>query len=71
MEDIMITKDMTISDILHLAPGAAPIFMSYGLYCLTCPSAASESLETACAVHGISLEPVLSSLNLYFDRLHA
>jgi hybrid cluster-associated redox disulfide protein len=67
----MITKDMTISSILQLDPGAAAIFMSYGLYCLTCPSASGESLETACRVHSIDPEPVLTSLNLYFDRPNA
>ncbi|MBQ8093048.1 MAG: DUF1858 domain-containing protein [Clostridia bacterium] len=66
----MITKSTTIADILRLAPDAAPIFMSYGLYCLSCPSASAESLEEACRVHNIECAPLLASLNLFLGEMH-
>ncbi|MCR5223342.1 MAG: DUF1858 domain-containing protein, partial [Lachnospiraceae bacterium] len=42
-----ITKDMTIGEILRMAPEVAPILMEAGMHCLGCPSAQGESLEEA------------------------
>ena len=58
-----ITKDTIIGDILDIAPDAAPIFMSIGMHCLGCPASRGETVEQACAVHGIPYEEVLAKLN--------
>lgn len=59
----MITKDMTIREILDKKPEAAEVFMEYGMGCLGCPSATGETLEGACDVHGLELEEMLQKLN--------
>lgn len=59
----MITKDMTIGEILDINLEAAEILMEFGMGCLGCPSARTESLEQACLVHGLKLEDVLLKLN--------
>ena len=58
-----ITKDTIIGDILDIAPQAAPVFMSIGMHCLGCPASRGETVEQACAVHGIPYEEVLAKLN--------
>lgn len=58
-----ITKDTIIGDILDIAPEAAPIFMSIGMHCLCCPASRGETVEQACAVHGIPFQEVLDKLN--------
>ena len=48
-----ITKDTIIGDILDLDDSTAPFFLEMGMHCLGCPSARGETLEQACAVHGV------------------
>lgn len=59
----MITKDMTIKEILDQKPEAAQILMGFGMGCLGCPSASMEKLEQACEIHGLELNEVLEKLN--------
>ncbi len=58
-----ITKDTIIGDILDIAPEAAPIFLSIGMHCLGCPSSRGESVEQACAVHGVDADELLEKIN--------
>ena len=58
-----ITKDTIIGDILDIAPATAPIFMSIGMHCLGCPSSRGETVEEACAVHGVDVEKLLAVVN--------
>ncbi|MEN6315996.1 MAG: DUF1858 domain-containing protein [Clostridiaceae bacterium] len=60
-----VTKDMIISDILKLDRGTVPILLNSGMHCLGCPSSAGESLEDACAIHGIDADQVVVELNKY------
>ncbi|NLP14162.1 MAG: DUF1858 domain-containing protein [Clostridium sp.] len=63
-----ITKDMIIADVLQMDRGTAPIFISNGMHCLGCPSSSGESIEEACAVHGLSADKLVKELNDYFDK---
>ena len=58
----MINKDTIIGDILTIAPDAAPILLSVGMHCLGCPASRSETLEQACAVHGVSVDDILAKI---------
>ena len=60
---IEITKDTIIGDILDVAPQTAPIFLSIGMHCLGCPSSRGETVEEACAVHGIDVDKLLAVVN--------
>ena len=40
----MISKDMTIGELLAANPQVAPILMEIGMHCLGCPSAQAETL---------------------------
>ena len=52
----MITKDMTIGEIVNADSSKAEVLMSFGMGCVGCPSAQAETLAEAAVVHGINLE---------------
>ena len=60
---VNITKDTIIGDILDIAPQTAPIFLSIGMHCLGCPCSRGETVEEACAVHGVDCEKLLEVIN--------
>ena len=41
----------------------APYFMEIGMHCLGCPASRGESLEEACAVHGVDCDELIAKLN--------
>ena len=63
-----ITKDMTIQQVIERDMNAAPVFFEQGMFCIGCPSAAGETLEEACMVHGIDCEVLVGNLNEYFGE---
>lgn len=64
---VNITKDNIIMDVLMMDRGTAPIFIQHGMHCLGCPSASGESIEDACAVHGIDADKLVEDLNVFFN----
>ena len=58
-----ITKDTILGDILDAAPQTAPFFLEMGMHCLGCPASRGETLEEACAVHGVSSDELVAKLN--------
>ena len=58
-----ITKDTIIGDILDMDSSTAPFFLEMGMHCLGCPSARGESLEQACAVHGVDPDVLVEKIN--------
>ena len=61
----MITKEMSIGEVLRLDRNTAPIFMQYGMHCLGCPHATAESLQDACVVHGADADALVEKLNAH------
>jgi len=57
-----ITKDTIISDILSIAPDCVPVFRSIGMNCLGCAMSSGETLEQACAAHGVDVDDLLLKL---------
>ncbi|OOB80183.1 MAG: disulfide oxidoreductase [Epulopiscium sp. Nuni2H_MBin003] len=64
-----ISKDMIIGDILQVDKGVIPILMESGMHCLGCPASQGESLEQACAVHGIDVEALTKQINDFLATL--
>lgn len=60
-----VTKDTIIIDVLKLDQGTAPFFFEIGMHCLGCPSASGETIEEACAVHGVDADELVAKLNDY------
>ena len=57
------TKDTLIGDVLDRCPEAAPLFLEIGMHCLGCPASRGESIEEACAVHGVDCDELIAKLN--------
>lgn len=57
------SKDTKIGELLEVAPAKAEILLQAGMHCLGCPAAQEETLEEACAVHGINVEELIEELN--------
>lgn len=58
-----IEKTTKIGEILETAPEKAEILLAAGMHCLGCPASQGESLEEACAVHGIDVDGLVEKLN--------
>ncbi len=56
-------KDTKIGEILEKAPDKAEILLEAGMHCLACPASQAETIEEACAVHGINVDELLEKLN--------
>ena len=59
----MITKDMTIGEVVHADASKAEVLMGFGMGCVGCPSAQAETIEEAAMVHGINLNELMEALN--------
>ncbi|MBP5618626.1 MAG: DUF1858 domain-containing protein [Clostridia bacterium] len=62
---MQITKDMLIGEILEADVETAPFFFEMGMHCLGCPSARGETLEDACAVHGVDADEMVAKINAF------
>lgn len=57
------TKDMPLTEALAVHPDVAKVLFSLGMACISCPSAAVETIEQAAQVHGMDAQPILDDLN--------
>ena len=64
-----ISRDTMISEILANAPEAMPVFQNIGMHCLGCALATAESLEQACAAHGVDPDEFIVELKAYLMAL--
>ena len=62
-----ITKQTTMGEMLNYDRGIAMVLMQAGMHCIGCPSSIHESLEEACAVHGINSDEVLANIQKYLE----
>lgn len=59
----MITRDMTIGEIVRRYPQTLTVFEKYGLDCFECQIADFEALEHGAGVHKIDVSKLLEDLN--------
>ena len=60
-----VTRETIIGDILDMDETTAPYFLEIGMHCLGCPASRGESLEEACAVHGVDCDELIAKLNAH------
>ena len=65
---MQITKQTTIGEILDTDRTTAEFFLNMGMHCLGCPSARGESLEDACAVHGVDADEMVKQINAHLAK---
>ena len=63
-----ITKQNTIAEVLRADRSTAAIFTSFGMHCLSCPHATSETLAQACTAHGVDVDDLVKQLNQHTDK---
>ena len=59
------TKDMLIQQVIEMDNGTAEILMDAGMHCLGCIMAHGETIEQACAVHGIDADALMAKINAH------
>ncbi|HPL16544.1 MAG TPA: DUF1858 domain-containing protein [Spirochaetota bacterium] len=62
-----INKDMTFGDLLCQFPKAGPILMGYGMHCIGCHIAVTETIEQGARAHGMDdamIQKMMQDLNL-------
>lgn len=60
---MVVTKDMTLWDIMQADKQTIDVLRKYGLNCMMCNGAATETLEMATLANHIDLQVILSDLN--------
>jgi len=63
-----VTKQTLIGDILDFDVETAQFFFEIGMHCLGCPSASGETVEEACAVHGVDADELVDKINNYLAQ---
>lgn len=65
---VTVTKEMTIGEIIRIDQDIIRILLECGMHCIGCPSAQGESLEEACMVHGIDVDPLVEQINDFLSN---
>lgn len=59
----MITKEMTIAEIIASHPKTIDVFRSFGLDCMECQIADYEEVGHGAGVHNVDIDQLLKALN--------
>ncbi|WP_197457226.1 DUF1858 domain-containing protein [Murdochiella massiliensis] len=62
-KEVLITKDMLISEVIQRKPRTIQTLMLIGMGCIGCPSSLMETVEQAAWVHGIDPDMLVEKLN--------
>ena len=60
---MVVTKESIIGDVLDADMETAQFFLEIGMHCLGCPASRGETVEQACAVHGVEVDDLLAKVN--------
>ncbi len=58
-----------LSDMLMNCPESFPVFQQIGMHCMGCAMASAETIEEACAVHGVDPDEFIAYLKAYLQTL--
>jgi len=67
-EKVVITKEMSIIDVVQNYPETLEVFARHGLGCIGCAAARFENLEAGAKVHGIDPDVLVDELNLAIQK---
>lgn len=63
MANTYVTEKTLVGELVNNYPETAEVLFGIGMHCLGCPASQAESLEDACAVHGVNTEDVVKAIN--------
>jgi hybrid cluster-associated redox disulfide protein len=67
----VITKDMSIGDVVQKYPQTIEVFLRHGLMCFGCAVARFENVEQGAVAHGIPVDALMQDLNAAVDGVLA
>ncbi len=53
MENMIVTKNTLVGELVNEYPETAEVLYGIGMHCLGCPASQGDSVESACEIHGI------------------
>ena len=59
----MITKDMSITEVVQKHPETIEVFRRHGMGCLGCAAAHFENIGQGAVGHGIDIDALIADLN--------
>ena len=59
----MITKNMSITEVVEKYNQTVEVFMRHGMHCLGCMAARFENIEQGALAHGIDVDKLMEDLN--------
>lgn len=59
----MISKEMSITEVVENHPKSAKVFLKHGMHCLGCMASAFENIEQGAKAHGIDVDLLIKDLN--------
>lgn len=59
----LITKEMSILDVVQQYPKSTEVFRKYGMGCFGCAAARFENIEQGALAHGIDIDALIVDLN--------
>ncbi len=59
----MITKNMSITDVVENHPEVIEVFQNHGMHCFGCMAARFENIEQGAMAHGIDVDALMEDLN--------
>ena len=63
MAETYVIGETLVGEIVTQYPEAVEVLLSSGMHCLGCPASRAESLQDACAVHGMPVDRVVEAIN--------
>ena len=60
---MVITKDMSIIEVVQKYPKTVEVFRNYGMGCFGCAAARFENIEQGATAHGIDADALVADLN--------
>lgn len=60
---MVLTKDMTIRDVVEKYPQTVAVFQVYGMGCIGCAAAHFENIAAGAEAHGIDIDKLMQALN--------
>ena len=64
-----LTRYTVIGDLVANFPAAMLVFQEIGMHCLGCAMASGETVEQACAAHGVDPDEFLDYLKKYLETV--
>lgn len=59
----MVTKDMSITEVVEKYPESAEVFIRHGMHCFGCMAARFENIEQGALAHGIDADKLIEDIN--------